>query len=56
MKILVRVTKYERHLTLVNEHELVEGEVGRCLGHCVMDTEGDTWGDEHWVLCYMLAN
>ena len=22
----------------------------------MMGTEGGTWRDEHWVLCYMLAN
>ena len=22
----------------------------------VKSTEGGTWRDEHWVLCYMLAN
>ena len=25
-------------------------------GDWVMGTEGSTWQDEHWVLCYMLAN
>ena len=39
MKISVRVTKHERHLTLGNERGVVEGEVGRGLG----------WlGDGHW--------
>ena len=25
-------------------------------GDWVMGNEGGTWQDEHWVLCYMLAN
>lgn len=25
-------------------------------GDWVMGTEGGTWWDEHWVLCYMLAD
>ena len=25
-------------------------------GDWVMGTEGGNWRDEHWVLCYMLAN
>ena len=32
MKISVRVTKHERHLTLGNEQRVVEGEVGRGVG------------------------
>ena len=39
MKISVRVTKHERHLTLGNEQGVKEGEVGGGLG----------WlGDGHW--------
>ena len=32
MKISVKVTKHERHLTLGNEQGVVEREVGRGLG------------------------
>ena len=56
MKISVRVTKHERHLTLGNEQWVVEGEVGGGWGDWVMGTEGGTCRDEHWVLCYMLEN
>ena len=42
MKISVRVTKHERHLSLGNEQGVVEGEVGRGLSDWVMGTEGDT--------------
>ena len=39
MKISLRVTKHERHLTLGNEQGVVEGEVSGMLG----------WlGDGHW--------
>ena len=50
--------EHERHLTLGNEQGVVEKEVGGVggWGDWVMGTEGDTWQDEHWVLCYMLAN
>ena len=44
------------HLTLGNEQGVVEGEVGGGGGDWVTGTEGGTWQDEHWVLCYMLAN
>ena len=54
MKISVRVTKHERHLTLGKEQGVVEREVGG--GDWVMGTEGGTCQDEHWVLRYMLAN
>ena len=56
MKITVRVTQYERLLTLINEEGLVEAEVGWAGGDWVMGTEGGTWRDEHWVICCMLAN
>ena len=59
MTISVRVTKCERHLTLKDKQGVVEREVdggGGCWGDWVMGTEGSTWQDEHWVLCYMLAN
>ena len=32
MKISVRVTKHERHLTLGNDQGVVQGEAGRGLG------------------------
>ena len=51
MKISVRVTKHERHLTLGNEQGVVEREVGGGGGDRVMGTEGGIWWDEHWVLC-----
>ena len=54
MKISVR--KHEKHLTLGNEQAVVEGEVVGVWGDWVMGTEGGTWRDEHWVLCYILAN
>ena len=39
VKISVRVTQHDRHLTLQNEQGVVEGEVGGVLG----------WlGDGHW--------
>ena len=39
VKISMRVTKHERHLTLGNEQGVVKGEVGKGLG----------WlGDGHW--------
>ena len=51
-----RVTKHERYLTLGNEQGVMEREVGGGWGDWVTDTEEDTWWDEHWVLCFMLAN
>ena len=48
MKISVRVTKHERHVTLGNEQGVVEGEVVEGWGDWVMGTEGG--------ICYMLAN
>ena len=51
MKISVRMTKHEGHLTLGNGQGIVEREVGRRLGDWVMVTEGGTWRDEHWMLC-----
>lgn len=33
-----------------------EGEREGGWSDWVMGTEGGTWRDEHWVLCYMLAN
>ena len=39
MKISVRMTKHERHLTLGNEQGVVEGEVGVGLGDWVMGSE-----------------
>ena len=56
MKLLARVTKHERCLTLGNEQGVVEGDLGGSMGVWVMGIEGGTWRDEHWVLCYMLAN
>ena len=58
MKISVRVTKHERYQTLGNKEGVVEREVGGGggWGDWVTGTEGGTWRDEHWVLCYMLAN
>ena len=56
MKISVRVTKHERHLTLGNEQGVVEGEVGGGWGDWVMGNEGGSWRDEHWVLRYMWTN
>ena len=41
-----------RLLTLGNEQGVMEGEVVEGWGDRVMGT----WRDEHWVLCYMLAN
>ena len=38
MKISVRVTKHERHLTLGNEQGVVEGEVGGGWGNWVTGT------------------
>ena len=55
-EISMKVTDHERLLTLINEEGLVEAEVGWAGGDWVMGTEGGTWWDEHWVLCYMLAN
>ena len=52
----MRVTKHERHLTLGNEQGVVEGEVEGGWDDWVMGTEGGTWRDEPWVLCYKLAN
>ena len=42
MKISMRVTKHERHLTLRNEQGVVEGEGGEVSGDWVMGTEGGT--------------
>ena len=39
MKISVRVTKHERHITLVNEQGVVDGEVDGGWGDWVMGTE-----------------
>ena len=50
MKISVRVTKHERHLTLGNKQGVVEREVGGGWGDWVMGTEGGIGWDEHWVL------
>ena len=55
-EISVRVTEHKRHLTLGKEQGVVEREVGGGLSDWVTGTEGGTWQDEHWVLCYMLAN
>ena len=56
MKISVRVTGHERHLTLGNEQGMVEGELAGRWDDWEMGTEEGTLRDEHWVLCYMLAN
>ena len=56
MKISVRETEHERLLTLGNELGVVEGVAGGSGGDWVTGTEGGIWWDEHWVLCYMLAN
>ena len=56
MKISVRVSKYERHLTLGNEQGVVEGRWAGGGIEWVMGTEGGIWRDENLVLCYMLAN
>ena len=50
------MTESERLLTLGNEKGVVEREVLGGLGDWVMGTEWGTWWDDHWVLCYMLAN
>ena len=42
MKISVRVTEHERHLTLGNEQGIVKGKVGGARGDWVMGTEGGT--------------
>ena len=55
-EISVRVTEQERLLTLGNEQGVVEGEGAAGWGDWVTGTEGGPWQDEHWVLCYMLAN
>ena len=48
---------HERHLTLGNEiGGQWKGRWAGVWGDWVMGTEGGTWRDEHWVLCYMLAN
>ena len=52
----IRVTEHERLLTLGNELGVVEREVGGGLGDWVTGTEGGISRDEHWVICYMLAN
>ena len=52
-EISVRVTEHER---LGNEQGVAEGRWSGGWGDWVMGTEGDTWQNEHWVLCYMLAN
>ena len=52
----MRETEHERLLTLGNEQGVVEREVGGGWGDWVMGTEGGTGWNEHWVLCYMLAN
>ena len=44
MKISVRVTKHERHLTLGNEQGVVERDVGRGWGDWVAGTEGALGG------------
>ena len=49
-EISERVTNHERLLTLVNKQEAGE------WSNWMTGTEGGTWQDEHWVLCYMLAN
>ena len=33
-----------------------KGKWAEGWGDWVMGTEGGTWWDEHWVLCYMFAN
>ena len=42
MKIIVRVTKHERHLTLGNAQGIVEGKWAGGWGDWVMGTEGGT--------------
>ena len=55
--ISVRVTDHERFLTLGNEQRVVEGEEGGGMRWlCDCGIEGGIWQDEHWVICYMLAN
>ena len=53
MKISVRVSKYERHLTLGNEQGVVEGRWVGILGDWVMGTEWGNLRDKPSVLCYM---
>ena len=51
-----KVTKHERP---PNSGKRTRGSGkggGRGVGVMVMGTEGGTSWDEHWVLCYMLAN
>ena len=55
-EISVRETEHERHLTLGNEQGVVEREWVGVWGDWVTGTERGTWQDEHWVLCYLLAN
>ena len=43
-------------VTLGNKLGGWKGRWARCWGDGVMGTGGGTWRDEHWVLCYVLAN
>ena len=50
------VSEHERLLTLGNAQGVVEWEVGGGRYDWVMGTEGGTWFDEQWLLCYVLVN
>ena len=53
-KLSGKVTEHERLLTLENKQGVMEGKVGGGMGW--LGDEWGTWWDEHWVICYMLAN
>ena len=55
-EISERETGHERLLTLGNEQGVWKGRLAGGWGDWVRGTEVGTWWDEHWVLCYMLAN
>ena len=55
-EISEKETEHERLLTLGNEQRVVEDNVAGGWGDWVTGSEGDIGRDEHWVLCYMLAN
>ena len=49
------ISEGDRTLETPNSGKRTRGS-GKGWGDWVMGTEGGTWRDEHWVLCYMLAN
>ena len=55
--------KYQKERQNMRDSQLWEMNQGSWKGRWaggwddwVTGTEGGTWWDEHWVLCYMLAN